>query len=171
MPGVWSGQPKPIRTEPSPMSSRSFRVFLPLFLACYVVAGFLTHSRFGGRKVFPFFSWSLYSGTSRQIVQYTALLLEVDGRPLGTGVDLVTTPAFHRSPDYWLDAGVLGNFGQALEAGDRKRAEALRRLVEANIIREDQVRYEMVKRTYDPLERRASGVYQETSLGIFVKAR
>ena len=153
------------------MSPRTFRVFLPLFLAFYGTAGFLTHSKFGGREVFPVFSWALYTDAVRLEVQYTARLIEVDGRALGAALDVLATPSFHRSPDYWFDVGVLNNFGAALDAGDGVRAEALRRLVEANVLLEDRVRYEMVKRTYDPLERRASGAFQETSLGVFVKDR
>ena len=151
------------------MSPRVHRVFLPIFLAGYAVAGFLTHSRFGGREVFPVFSWGLYADAPRREVQYTVLVSDIDGTALPYPVDILVTPEFHRAPDYWRDAGVLGRFGAALEAGDRERTEPLRRLVEANILRGERVRYEVVKRTYDPLERRATGAFTEASLGQFVK--
>lgn len=153
------------------MSPRVFRFFLPLFLAAYGTTGFLTHSKFGGREIFPLFSWSLYSEAAHVEIQYTARLLELDGRPLTPVADLMAMPAFHKSPDYWRDVGVLNNFGQALDAGDGPRAEDLRILVESNILPGHHSRYEIVRRVYDPLERRASGRFEETRLGVFLKDR
>ncbi len=151
------------------MSPRLYRGFLPAFLASYAVGGFMTHGSLGGREIFPVFSWALYSDAPRLEVQYTVRLLEVDGRALGNGRDLMSMPGFHRSPDYWSDAGVVQNLGAALDEGDEERARALRRLVEANVLPGQRVRYELVKRTFDPLERRASGAFRETGLGEFVK--
>ena len=151
------------------MRAGAYRVFLPLFLVSYCAAGFLTHSQFGGREVFPVFSWGLYADASRTEVQYTARVIEIDGQPLETAVDLLDTPAFHRAPDYWRDVGVMTRFGAALDEGDRAGADALRRLFEANVLPGSSVRYEMVKRTYNPLERRASGALRESSLGVFLK--
>ena len=151
------------------MNPRTYRVFLPLFLAFYGVAGFLTHSRFSGREIFPLFSWGLYSDASTTDVQYTARLIAIDGRPLDAPVDLDELPEFHRGPDYWRDAGVVASFGEALDAGDAAETRALRKLFEANVLTAARARYEMVKRTYAPLERRASGTFTETTLGVFDK--
>jgi hypothetical protein len=153
------------------MRPRAYRSFLPAFLAFYAIAGFLTHTQFLGHEIFPLFSWSLYSGAASNESMYTARLLEVERRSLVPPMDVMETPAFHRAPDYWRDAGVLNAFGEALEAGDRARAAAFRCLVESNVLLGDSIRYEMVKRTYDPLARRATGSFEETSLGIFVKER
>lgn len=153
------------------MSGGVYRIALPLLLLFYAAGGFLTHTQFLGREIFPLFSWSLYSGAPRVESQYTARLLEVDGRPLTPPVDLMATPGFHRGPDYWRDAGVLDGFGAALEARDRERVAAFRCLVESNILLGDGIRYEIVKRTYDPLARRTTGAFEESILGTFVKER
>lgn len=151
------------------MSARAYRVFLPFFLAIYCGVGFMTHTRLGGLEIYPFFAWALYSDAPRVEVQYTALLLEVDGVPLQAPLDLLRTPAFHDLPDYWRDAAVVARFGAALDAGDALTAARYRRLVEANILPRGRVGYEMVKRTYDPLKRRASGAFEETRLGRFAR--
>ena len=151
------------------MSRRAYRVFLPLFLLFYGAAGLLTHSRLGGLDVYPLFAWNLYADAARRETQYTARLLAIDGRPLAAPLDLVEDAAFHRSADYWNDACVLGRFAAALETGDAEEARGLRRLFEANVLREDRVRYEVLKRTYDPLRRRATGEYDEVLLGTFDK--
>lgn len=149
------------------MSPGTYRFALPSFLFLYCAFGFLTHSRFGGREIFPVFSWALYSEAPAVEVQYAARLLEIDGRVLSPPVELLTTRAFHAGPDYWLDAGTVAAFGRALDEGDTARAGPLRDLVEGNVLPGRKTRYEMVRRVYDPLARRATGSYSESSLGIF----
>jgi len=146
-----------------------YRVFLPLFLAFYGVGGLLTHSRFGGLDLYPLFAWGLYADAPPSETQYTARLLAIDGRALPEPIDVMGTPDFHRAPDYWSDAGVLTRFGAALEAGDAAEAGALRRQFEANVLRDDRVRYEVLKRTYNPLRRRETGAWDEVRLGAFDK--
>jgi len=151
------------------MSRRAYRVFLPLFLLVYGAAGLLTHSRFAGIDVYPLFAWNLYADAARRETQYTVRLLAIDGRPLPAPIDLVESAAFHRSADYWNDACVLGRFATALESGDAEGARGLRRLFEANVLRDDRVRYEVLKRSFEPLRRRTTGKYDEVLLGTFDK--
>ena len=151
------------------MSPRLYRLFLPLFLAAYGLGGLLTHSRFGGHEVFPLFSWALYADAPRVETQYTIRLLEIDGRPYEPPLELMADPAFHRRPDYWSDAGVVGRFGEVLDRKDVPGAGRLRALVEGNILPGRRLRYEVVKRVFAPLDRRRGGGFEETGLGVFVK--
>jgi hypothetical protein len=108
-----------------------------------------------GDEVFPFFNWELFSRVPEpERTSWSVRLVEVNGEPLPDGV-------------YFEDAGgivplagssaafvTMQRFGQGVEAADPVRVDEARRVLESRYLGHfDAVSYELVRRTYDVLDR------------------
>ena len=116
----------------------------------------------GHSELFPIASWSLFSLVPNTIEDFSVRLLEVDGRPLARALFFEDIkPIFLGATSH--DARVvIERFGLALAAGHFREAEEIRRRFEAEYLSKQahQVRYELVARVYDPMERWNAGVFK-----------
>lgn len=122
-------------------------------------------------EVFPFFKWELFSQVPPQInTSYSARILEIDGEALAEPLYFEEAREYQRnaqSPEAQL---VLQRFGQAMDRGEILRTANQQELFEDRWLEADKtVRYELVKREFDVLERISCDCYiSEEVMGVFV---
>lgn len=144
---------------------------LATFAVILLYVGVLWNEGFhSNHEVLPFFKWELFSRVpDRMNSSYSARILEIDG-------EVLEEPLYFeeardhlrnaRSPEAQL---VLQRFGQALERDEIIRAGNQRELFEDRWLEAERVRYVMVRRDYDLLERISCRCYvSEKVIGVFV---
>jgi hypothetical protein len=152
------------------MSPAAYQRLLPFLLLFLFFGGLATHTRFGGREIYPLSSWSLFSTVPEQSVLYVARIRAVEGRPFDPPVQLQASPVFNPFPDPQYNANVLKEFGIALESGDAARIRFLRERVEDNLLVALDIDWEMVRIDARPLDWDAPDRIRTRSLGLFHKA-
>lgn len=144
---------------------------VPALLIFYFFGGLAT-KRIG--EVFPVFHWALFASFSEEVTRYEVRVVEQDGQRFDPPLRLQETEEYSQwmaaSHDIYHTPKVIRYFGATYEAGREARAEELRAAFERNFLPGDEVRYQLVKLTYNPLERYRTGAVQEASvLGEFSK--
>ncbi len=144
---------------------------IPAILAFYFFAGLAT-KRTG--EIFPVFHWALFANVSETRTGYEIYIREQDGQRFSPSVLLQDTEEYRRwlaaSYDVYNTPGVISRFARAYEAGNIGRMAELKGALEHNFLPGDEVRYELLKVEYNPLERYHTGALRSSSLvGTFVK--
>lgn len=132
-------------------------------LSCYVIMSFAIEFRIAGAghdKVFPLSAWSLFAKVRSRMSDYQVRVLELDGERLDP-------PRFSdECPDRLpalatLDAQeLIGTLAHAVIAGDRTTERRARRVLEGVYFNDvGHLRYELVHRTYNPLDRWQHGTF------------
>ncbi len=150
------------------------RTILHLVLVFLMVVGYsgvlLAHGLNSDPELFPVFRWSLFSKVPNQVeTNYGIRLLEVHGEPLAWGVYFEQSGGFglnYSSPD----ASVLTQaIGAATTPGREKiLADRLALFEDRFLADAAPVRYELVRRKYDVIDRYFCDCYiSEEVLGEF----
>jgi len=140
-------------------------IFVPLCLAVYFVVGY---TRIRTTDIVPFSAWALFVFVPNQPSVFTLQLDSLNGSALipperfedGT----FTNP--HDITAYYI----MNRFGIALEKGDSGEVRKFRALLEENILPAKRLDWELVKITYDPLERWKTGKISRQSVAHFSDA-
>ena len=144
---------------------RSYRLSiysLMLFAAGYpLLTGSVLVARWnsGNYEIYPFAPWTLFCFVPNQEVDYAVRLREIDGRALDP-------PPFLEDYSELTDAqksvghAIIQEMGRFAAAGDDRELGVQRQLLEQSFLSPfgREVRYEIVRRTYDVLDRWNSGV-------------
>lgn len=134
------------------------------FVVVYLGIVFERERVMGRGEIFPIASWSLFSKVPSVVTDYSLVIREIDG--------CVMSPSFfwEESSHYFAAAVhhagfvVIDRVGLALASGDEALAEELRHKFELVHMREaERVRYDLVRRTYDPLVRWKSGAFERVA--------
>jgi hypothetical protein len=139
------------------------RAVWAVFVA-YVLAGLYCQLAMGGgdrKQVFPAASWALFARVPQEITDYEVRMLELNGERLASGHYAEHTgdrlPALATIDAYRL----IQQLGRALQKDDRDAIARARRALEGIYLRgAAPFRYEVVRRTYDPLERSHGGDFR-----------
>ena len=120
------------------------------------------------REVFPFASWFLFARVPNHTVEYDLELRAVDDRPLPAPVRFSRAGGWVLQPHSITAFNVIQLLGQTLERGQPGDTRALRQQIDA-FCGAAQVRYDVVKVTYDPVARYDTGAtLGRRVLGTFV---
>lgn len=116
-------------------------------------------------QLYPFFSWFLFARTPNQVTDYAVRLMEVQGRKLDPPPFI--QDADHLAPDVHSIKlhDIVQKLGMALERKDRESARHASRMLERNFLT-GATRYQVVKVTYNPLNRWQTGAFEEHSLEV-----
>jgi hypothetical protein len=140
---------------------RSLERRLVFLVLVYAVAGVVSQKLVPGvDEIFPFFSWSLFSGVPNRVDDYTILIDEQDGRTLDPPVELLRAPASIAMGNRSIARKVIQNLGSAQESGDTAEAARLARVLESEYLR-GRVRYRLVFERYEPLVKWKTGADEE----------
>lgn len=133
------------------------------FLCFYAVAGFSTFFLLGeaDKNVPPVFHWFLFSWTPNEggQVQYAVRFTAVEGATLAEpllyaeAADIAVDRRSGRARD------LVNRLARALESGDGAEAERIRTAFEDAFVR-GEAEYEVIRITYDPIERFATGAVE-----------
>jgi len=145
-------------------------------LIAYVLAGACQQLVMAGSHrddVFPADSWALFAKVPGEITDFGVRLLELDGQAVaapnvvGRAAKAATAS---RAPLETADAyDAIQKLGRALRNGDGNSVARARRTFERIYLRgAESFRYEVVRRTYDPVERWQDGTIRAAqTLGRF----
>ena len=147
------------------------RFFLAL-AAIYLVIS-ITRQGLGYSEIFPFSSWSLFSKVPNEVRDYTIRIVEADGRALDRPVDFEDAKEIFGSVAISHGARMsIQRMGVAAERGDSAGAARVRAYLESLYLREHRpVRYEVVARRYDPLERWREGKFRSVRVVATFEAK
>ncbi len=141
-------------------------------LLAYGGGGILTFdlSKRKSNEIFPVFSWFLFAEVpQKKHIRYTIRIYRADNR------DLATPLLFANASEYLNPKSVSANklideIGRSVGGADETEVQHLREILEENQINRIQ-RYELLKLTYDPVERYQTGKMQVESIRFFDKGR
>lgn len=116
-------------------------------------------------EIFPLFSWSLFSTVPAQDENYGVRLLAVRGAPLATPTFFEEARGLVAEPESIAAFMTVQRLGVALSTDNARDAAAARRLLERHHLRGlDDVRYEVVRRRFDTLERWSTGALRSSEV-------
>jgi hypothetical protein len=147
---------------------RHLKLFIASFLILYAVLGAFAHFIFR-TELYPIFTWCLYCRIPNELQDYDLRILTVNGEKL------VLAPYFQEASQWFQEANSrsayrsIQKLGLAVEVGDTEMIKEVRRFFEPLYLgRANVVYYEIVKRSFNPMERWKYGSFKSvTSLGLF----
>ncbi|WP_136661330.1 hypothetical protein [Nitratireductor sp. XY-223] len=156
-----------MRTKGKLAGYRRIVVTIPVFLACYTFVAMLGSGLSSRAEFFPVFSWSLFTYVSDTRVLCELDVISVDGE------ELPAPTQFYDLPEYFpaalsRDIRLLKTLQRACVArieGNEAEFDALRRVIENSFLSARRnVRYKLLTRTYNPIDRWRDGTVMSTKL-------
>ena len=128
----------------------------------YVAIAVARESVPGRDEIFPFASWSLFSMVPNESRDFTVRILQVDGRPIDRPMNFEEAHALFGSAAVSHGARMsIQRLGEAVERRDAASVDRVRGYFEGLHLRgHEPVRYELLARRYDPLERWRRGTFR-----------
>jgi hypothetical protein len=150
--------PRPPRRRDQYRRYRITQAALPAFLIAYILIA-SWHERVSGQgEIFPFASWSLFSFVPNISHDFSIRVLSLNGSALTPPVFFEDSTALFESASKHGARVLIDLLGQALAQGEVAEAERIRdRFEHLCMPGMTAVRYELVARVYDPLERFRTG--------------
>jgi hypothetical protein len=145
---------------------------LALVAAGYALAGCLPRL-LRQSEFFPFAPWDLYSHVPNDFADYGLRVTSLDGAPLAAPVYFEAAPDWFAQAQSILAVESIQALGRAVEGGDAAEIARARGIVERDYLAgHPRLRYEVVKRSWEPLERWRSGRFaSEAVLAAFEAGR
>ena len=146
---------------------RWLRKFLSVFLLGYFFLGQAFHwfptRLVSHEEVFPVFSWYLFHQVPVVRVRYALRLHELHGQVLDPAVFYEEAEGIVARPHSTEAQTTIRRLAEAIEAGHDDTIRHLKQVLETEYLPPN-VRYELVQRIFDPLERWRNGTYSTTPL-------
>lgn len=149
---------------------RNLKVFIASFLVFYAGLGVFARVVLGPPgEIFPVFTWCLFCRVPNEVHDYALRILAVGSEKLEP------TPYFQDAGQWFQKSGSIDayysiqEFGAAVLTGNRDRIEEVRRFLEPLYLEGlHAVRYEVVERSFNPMDRWKYGTFKSVrSLGVF----
>lgn len=148
------------------------KIFLILFLIFYFVAGLSTEIFLPGKEknLPPFFSWFLFDRVpnDKNLTEYKVRILEYNNKALNPPVFFDQAHGIIDNPQSPKMRILIQRLGQSMERKSEDESLRLRRLLEQVYLPQN-LRYEIVIVTYDPILRFKTGQFEIKILGEFKK--
>jgi hypothetical protein len=148
---------------------RRIQAVLLLVLAGTFALGLVSAVRPAG-EIFPFASWFLFSLVPQRVTSYDLLVRFWGSREFEPPKPLIEVDGLLRTPRSSTVYQLVQRYGRAVEAGNRGEAEAAWRLLKAKFSSTDPVVFEVVKRSYDPLDRSRGGKVEQIRIDALAPA-
>lgn len=139
---------------------RRLQATLLAILAGTFALGLVSAVRPAG-EIFPFASWFLFSLVPQRVTSYDVLVRSWGNRAFNPPKPLIEVEALVRSPRSSTVYQLVQRYGRATEAGNRTEADEAWRLLQAKFSSSEPVAVELVKRSYDPLDRARGGSVEQ----------
>ncbi|MES2307254.1 MAG: hypothetical protein V4507_00185 [Verrucomicrobiota bacterium] len=141
-------------------------------LIAYLIAGILTFDiqKKKSNEKFPIFSWFLFADVpQKHHVRYTIKIYRADNVDLPQPL-MFSEAALYSNPKSVSANKLIQDMGRAIEFHDDQWLQQAREVFEQNQIIRVQ-RYELIKLTYDPVERYQTGKMESDSIRFFEKGK
>lgn len=139
---------------------KATKISLALLLLLYVSIAVSTHLT-KQPEIFPFFSWSLFSSVPQpEKTNYGLRLIAVDGKTLQTPLFFEEGEQYFAGANSIMAMTTIRRLARAIEAGNAGQIVEYQTFFEEMFLAEaSDVAYEVVRRTYNPVERWRTGRY------------
>jgi hypothetical protein len=108
-------------------------------------------------EIFPFASWFLFSLVPQRVTSYDVLVSSWGDRKFTPPRPLIEVEGLVRTPRSSTIYQLVQRFGRGVESGNRADADEAWRLLQAKFTSAEPVTFEVVKRSYDPIDRSLGG--------------
>ena len=132
-------------------------------IVAYIATAVCLRLVFDTKEIFPIFSWSLFSVIPTSPHEDIGVLVtEIDGNPLNPYADFMTAKNLFSQAGSIEAYYVIQRLGKAVLAQDDQTENSSRRLLEGQYVDgfKSNLKYRIVKRRYDPIERWKNGSFQ-----------
>ena len=116
------------------------------------MVGYLTPRK----EIFPLASWFLFLLVPHHTNDYDLILRAGDGHPVDPPAPYSQLPALVAAPHSIVTYQLIQQFGDAVASRDDARERSLRRQIEGQFL-VPRVQYDLVRNTYQPVERWETG--------------
>ncbi|OAI43086.1 hypothetical protein AYO41_02865 [Verrucomicrobia bacterium SCGC AG-212-E04] len=113
-------------------------------------------------EIFPFASWFLFSLVPQRVTSYEIRVHSWGDQKFEPAKPLIEIDGLVRSPQSSLVFQLVQRFGRAVEAGNATERDNAWRLLQARFSNSAPVRYDLIKLSYDPMERARGEVVEHT---------
>ena len=139
---------------------RRLQTLLAALLAGTFVLGMVSAVRPSG-EIFPFASWFLFSLVPQQVTSYDILVKSWGGRTFDPPKPLIEVEGLVYSPRSSVIYQLVQRYGQTLDSGATTEADHAWQLLRSKFTSAEPVTFEVVKRTYNPLDRARGGTIEQ----------
>lgn len=115
-------------------------------------------------EIFPFASWFLFSLVPQRVTSYEIRVRQWGERNFDPARPLIQVEGLVRGPQSSVVYQLVQRFGRAVESGNIPERDIAWRLLQARFSSSEAVRYEVVRLSYDPMERARGARTEETVL-------
>ncbi len=117
-----------------------------------------------GGEIYPFASWFLFSLVPQRVTSYEIRVHAWGEREFDPPKPLIEVGGLVRSPQSSLVYQLVQRFGRAVESGNQADRDNAWRLLQATFSSSVDLRYDLVKLSYDPMERARGARIERTVL-------
>jgi hypothetical protein len=157
-------------TRPRPSPRRLARLHVWILIAYFFLGTASQKLLPSEHEIFPLFGWSLFSQVPGPITTYRIMIREFDGDPIDPPVPLIEAPQEMVGGDRFIARKVIQRLGAAQDAGEVRKVERLRKLLEQSYLRA-RASYVLTVESYQPLERWRGIERPPTVLGTYSSIR
>lgn len=137
----------------------SFQLVMFFLLALYFIVGSVSWFVFRV-EYYPIFSWDLFSRVPNTVTDYGLLITAVDQAPLDQQLYFEEASMLFADTNSIIASNMIQGIGYNTTVGNKADAEALRIQFESLYFEAYQsVTYEIVQRTYTPIERYQNSLF------------
>ncbi len=139
---------------------RRLQVMLLAILAGTFGLGLVSAVRPAG-EIFPFASWFLFSLVPQRVTSYDVLVSSWGDRKFTPPRSLIEVEGLLRTPRSSTIYQLVQRFGRGVESGNRADADEAWRLLKAKFSSAETVTFDVIKRSYDPIDRTLGGTAEQ----------
>lgn len=135
------------------------KIFIVLIVIAYVTIGVsLEFSIMNSKEIFPIFSWSLYSKIPNTVEIFSLKITQLNGKKLNTPLFFEDSHSLFHDANSVQAYQTIQDLGWSINRGDIDRGNEIRRYLEEIYLGGyKNIKYELVKRSFNPLNRLKSG--------------
>jgi len=148
---------------------RRLKSVLAAILGGTLALGLVSAVRPAG-EIFPFASWFLFSLVPQRVTSYDMLVRSWGEQRFDPPTPLNEVEGLLGSPRSSTVFQLVQRYGRAEEAGDRAEAEVAWRLLQPKFTSAAPVTFELVKRSYDPVDRSRGGRVEQIRIETETRA-
>lgn len=104
-------------------------------------------------EIFPFASWFLFSLVPQRVTSYQIRVHAWGDQKFDPPKSLIEVDGLVRGPQSSLVYQLVQRFGRAVDSGNGAESDSAWRLLQARFSNPDGLHYDLVKLSYDPMER------------------
>jgi len=118
----------------------------------------------GKNEIFPIFTWSLFAKIPNKLVDYELKIISYDGEIFTSAEYLYQSDHFSRGVKSITNFKLIQKYGKAVKNKNQKNIKKYQQLINNIVFHDKEVKYVLVKRTFDPIKRWNTKLYDDLEI-------